>query len=107
MFVLCVLYSKDKRQSQDNQDKAVQIKYRQRTERNSRYGDSLQAGRPGVRILPVAWMFMLCAVNKDKRQNAGQSRQRHRYGKVQTEFKKITKIRINRILVLRFTDPNW
>jgi hypothetical protein len=24
MFVLCVLYSKDKRQSQDNQDKAVQ-----------------------------------------------------------------------------------
>jgi hypothetical protein len=28
MFVLCVLYSKDKRQSQDNQDKDVQIKYK-------------------------------------------------------------------------------
>ena len=30
MFVLCVLYSKDKRQSQDNQDKEVQIKYREK-----------------------------------------------------------------------------
>jgi hypothetical protein len=28
MLVLCVLYNKDKRQSQDNQDKAVQTKYR-------------------------------------------------------------------------------
>ena len=27
MFVLCVLYSKDKRQSQDNQNKEVQMKY--------------------------------------------------------------------------------
>ena len=27
MFVLCVLSNKDKRQSQDNQDKAVQTKY--------------------------------------------------------------------------------
>ena len=30
MFVLCVLYSKDKRQSQDNQDKEVRISYRQK-----------------------------------------------------------------------------
>ena len=30
MFVLCVLHSKDKRQSQDNQDKeVVQLKYRE------------------------------------------------------------------------------
>jgi hypothetical protein len=30
MFVLCVLYSKDKRHSQDNQDKeVVQMKYRE------------------------------------------------------------------------------
>ena len=29
MFVLCVSYSKDKRQSQDNQDKEVQIKHRE------------------------------------------------------------------------------
>ena len=29
MFVLCVLYSKDKRQSQDNQDKEVYINYRE------------------------------------------------------------------------------
>ena len=28
MFVLCVLYSKDKRQIQDNQDKEVEIKYK-------------------------------------------------------------------------------
>jgi hypothetical protein len=28
MFVLCVLYSKDKRQSQDNQDKEVRTKYK-------------------------------------------------------------------------------
>jgi hypothetical protein len=36
MFVLCVLYSKDKRQSQDNQDKeVVQIKYRERENKES------------------------------------------------------------------------
>ena len=29
MFVLCVLHSKDKRQSQDNQDKVVQVKCRE------------------------------------------------------------------------------
>jgi hypothetical protein len=30
IFVLCVLYSKDKRQSQDNQDKeVVEMKYRE------------------------------------------------------------------------------
>ena len=29
MFVLCVLYSKDRRQSQDEEDKEVQIKYRE------------------------------------------------------------------------------
>jgi hypothetical protein len=29
MFVLCVLYNKDERQSQDNQDKEVQIEYRE------------------------------------------------------------------------------
>jgi hypothetical protein len=29
MFVLCVLYSKDTRQSQDEEDKEVQIKYRE------------------------------------------------------------------------------
>jgi hypothetical protein len=31
MFVLCVLYNKDKRQSQENEGKAVQTKYRERT----------------------------------------------------------------------------
>jgi hypothetical protein len=31
MFVLCVLYNKDKRQSKD---KAVQTKYRERTKKN-------------------------------------------------------------------------
>jgi hypothetical protein len=30
MFVLCVLYSKDKRQSQDTEDKEIRIKYRER-----------------------------------------------------------------------------
>ena len=33
-----------------------------------------------VRIPPGAWMFVLCVVSKDKRQNAGQSRQRNKYG---------------------------
>ena len=33
IVVLCVLYNKDKRQSQDKQDKAVQIKYRHRTKK--------------------------------------------------------------------------
>ena len=28
------------------------------------------------RISPKAWMFVLCAINKEKRQNAGQSRQK-------------------------------
>ena len=44
MFVLCVLYNKDKRQSQDNQDKAVQTKYRERTKK----------------IPARAWMFVRC-----------------------------------------------
>ena len=40
MFVLCVLYSKDKRHSQDNQDKeVVQMKYReQKNPRWCRWG---------------------------------------------------------------------
>jgi hypothetical protein len=53
MVVLCVLYNKDKRQSQDKQDKAVQIKYRHRTKKNP-------AG--GIDI----WV-----VSTDKRQNVG------------------------------------
>ena len=45
MFVLCVLYSKDKRQSQDKQEKeVVQIKYRDRRKK----------------IPPGAWMFVCC-----------------------------------------------
>ena len=32
MFVLCVLYSKDERQSQDNQNREVQMKYREQKE---------------------------------------------------------------------------
>ena len=39
MFVLCALHSKDKRHSQDNQDKVVvQIKYREQTKKISRLG---------------------------------------------------------------------
>jgi hypothetical protein len=34
MFDLCVLYIKDKRHRKDNQDKDVQIKYRQQQQQN-------------------------------------------------------------------------
>jgi hypothetical protein len=60
-----VLYSKDKRQSQDNQDKAVQKIYRESKKKK--------------KIPPEKWMFVLCVVHTDKRQNAGQSRQRNKY----------------------------
>ena len=53
MFVLCELYSKDKRHSQDNQDKVVQMKYREQKE-----------------ITMGAWMVVLFMLyNKDKRQS--------------------------------------
>jgi hypothetical protein len=87
MFVLCVLYSKDerqkpgqsgevertkiksrqghgclcctvkdKRQSQDNQDKEVRMKYREQNKNKKN---------------PTgAWMFLLCVLRTDKRQNA-------------------------------------
>ena len=38
MFVLCVLYSKDKRHSQDNQDKEVWTKYKTRTKQKKNSG---------------------------------------------------------------------
>jgi hypothetical protein len=46
MFVFCVLYSKDKRQSQANEDKAAQTKYRERTKK----------------IPPGAWMVSVVIV---------------------------------------------
>jgi hypothetical protein len=36
-----VLYNKDKKQSQDNHDKAIQIKYREREQKNPGGGDIL------------------------------------------------------------------
>jgi hypothetical protein len=36
MFLLCVIYSKDKNAKiHDNQDREIRVKYRQRTKRNS------------------------------------------------------------------------
>ena len=43
-FVLCVLYSKDKRQSQDNQDKKLRIKYRERERENKRINKKSRRG---------------------------------------------------------------
>jgi hypothetical protein len=51
MFVLCVLYSKDKRQSQDNQEKARQTKYRERTKKKT--------SRPGHGCLSVVSVVCL------------------------------------------------
>ena len=47
-----VLYSKDERPSQDNQDKEVQIKYREQK-----------------KILPGVRMFVLCVVSTNKVQS--------------------------------------
>ena len=44
-----VLYNKDKRQSQDNRDKEVQMKYRERTKKTRR------------------WLDVLWGVNKDEK----------------------------------------
>ena len=41
---LCLFYNKDKRQSQDNQDKAVQIKYRDRTKKRFRWWHRISCG---------------------------------------------------------------
>jgi hypothetical protein len=45
MFVLSVLYNKDKRHSQDNRDKGVQMKYREQQKK---------------KVPPGAWMFFYC-----------------------------------------------
>ena len=55
MYVLFVLYSKDKKQNQDSQDKEIQIKYREK--KKSRRGNGF-------------FCCVLCVVNKD-RQNGG------------------------------------
>ena len=48
-----------------------------------------------VRILPEAWMFVLCVLHsKDKRQNAGQSRRRNKQDKAQRQNKRIKKISV-------------
>ena len=103
MSVFCVSYSKDKMQSQD---KEGQLKYREQ-KNQSRYSDLLRDGRSRdripvgaigrsqwpsglrrgsaadrllglrVRIPPGAWIFVVCC---KKSQNAGQSRQRNKYG---------------------------
>ena len=50
MFVLCVLYTKDKRQSQDNQDKEVQIKVqRKKNPGGARFSAPVQTG-PGAHL---------------------------------------------------------
>jgi hypothetical protein len=48
---LCLLYNKDKRQSQDNQDKAVQIKYRDRKKKRFRWWHRISCG-----------LFVVCCV---------------------------------------------
>jgi hypothetical protein len=39
MFVLCVLQNKDERQSRDNQDKEVQLEYREQKKIPGRWRD--------------------------------------------------------------------
>jgi hypothetical protein len=52
MFVLCVLYNKDKRQSQDIQDKEVRKKYKARTKKNP----------SGVMDVCRLWVLCVCQV---------------------------------------------
>ena len=69
VFVLCVLYSKDKRQSQDSQDKEVQIKYReQKTIPVVR--DFLHSSRPAQRanhLLYNGYRVSFAGVKRPKR----------------------------------------
>jgi hypothetical protein len=59
MSVLCVLYSKDKRQSRDSQDKEVRIKYREREKKKTQSGRYFQhLSRPAVGPTqpPILWV---------------------------------------------------
>ena len=55
MFVLCVLYSSDERQSRDNQDKQVQIKYRE--QKQSPGGDEIFRTRPDRLLDPPSLLY--------------------------------------------------
>jgi hypothetical protein len=54
--VFCVLVNKDKRPTQDNQDKAVQMKYREREQKQ--------------KIPPGARMYVLCVVSERQKHNS-------------------------------------
>jgi hypothetical protein len=52
---ICVLYSKDERQSQDNEDKKVQLKYRERTKKM--LVESLRP-KPGEHGFDSRWCYL-------------------------------------------------
>ena len=65
MFVLCVLYSKDKKAKPGQSGQRNRVKKTKQKQK----------------ILPGAWIFEMCVLyRKDKRQNAGQSKQSTKCG---------------------------